>query len=142
FEIIAGQAEAQAQQRNVDRARAPLRPRGRAGIPALLQPPERAQAGAMIECKREQAARRRQARCGSEPLAHGASMVEHTPGIDNVERPQTVNVIRVEDRTAFGRPIGIAVEMKLPQPASAENAIYVVIEGMDARAKPARGQGE
>src|SRR5262245_36007639 len=50
-EVAPGQAEAQAQKRDVDLARALLRARRGAAVPALLPPPEAAHAGAVIERK-------------------------------------------------------------------------------------------
>src|SRR5262245_23851821 len=50
-EVAPGQAEAQAQQRDIDLARALLRARRGAAVPALLPPPEAAHAGAVIERK-------------------------------------------------------------------------------------------
>ena len=96
----------------------------------------------MIEGEGKHSVRHHQPRCGSKRLAHGASVMEDAPGIDDVKRPERSEIIAVERRPLLNGPIGVAGEIKIPQAAGTEYRAYVVIEGMNARTEPARGKRE
>src|SRR3984957_13398050 len=137
LKVAAGQEKSQAQERDVDCPRAPLCIRRSTSIPAFLEPPQGAHAGAMIEGEGKHSVRHHQPRCGSKRLAHGASVMEDAPGIDDVKRPERSEIIAVERRPLLNGPIGVAGEIKIPQAAGTEYRAYVVIEGMNARTEPA-----
>ena len=73
---------------------------------------------------------------------HGAGVVQHAPGIDDIEGAQGAKVVAIEHRAPLDGPVAVARTMQVAKPLRATDRIRVVVEGMDASAEPARGQRE
>src|SRR5262249_29279383 len=66
-------------------------------------------------------------------LPHPSGVMQHSPGIDDVEMPEPGEVISVERRAFFDNPLSVAREIAPSQLYGADDRLRVVIERNHAR---------
>src|SRR5262249_12360263 len=123
---------------DIDGTRAPLRFQRGAAVPVLFPSPEPAHQRAMVECDRQQPARAHQASGGAQGIVHGSGMMQHSPGVNDVECTEPAHIFAVQDRALLDRPFSVAGEISLAQSSSAQYGILIEIERMYACAELAR----
>src|SRR5262245_22162326 len=75
-------------------------------------------------------------------LPHPSGVMQHPPGIDDVEMPEPEDVIEVERRACFDDPPGVSWKIAPSQLRGAGDRLRVVIEGMHASSQSPGSQTE